>query len=75
MAVRKPGKGNYTKPGAWRPIALLCTLGKIVETATANRLREAAEEFNLLPLEQMGFRAQRSTESALDLLASQIQSI
>jgi len=34
-----------------------------------------AEEFGLLLEEQMGFRASRSIESALDLLTSQIQII
>jgi retron-type reverse transcriptase len=34
-----------------------------------------AEQFSLLPKEQMGFRSNRSTESALDLLVSQIQEV
>lgn len=34
-----------------------------------------AEQFSLLPKEQMGFRSNRSTETALDLLVSQIQEV
>lgn len=29
--LRKPGKDNYTKPKAYRPIALLNTMGKIMD--------------------------------------------
>jgi hypothetical protein len=30
VPLRKPGKGDYSAPGAWRPIALLNTLGKVL---------------------------------------------
>ncbi|OJJ88808.1 uncharacterized protein ASPGLDRAFT_91047, partial [Aspergillus glaucus CBS 516.65] len=30
VVLRKPGKTDYQNPGAWRPIALLETLGKVV---------------------------------------------
>jgi hypothetical protein len=54
---------------------LLSTIGKLVETVTAKKIKEVAEQFSLLPKEQMGFRSNRSTESALDLLVSQIQEV
>ena len=47
--LRKPGKSNYTSPKAQRPIALLNTLGKLIELATAIKIRKLAEENNLLP--------------------------
>jgi hypothetical protein len=43
VVIRKPGKAAYDLPGAWRPIALLNTIGKLVEALTASRLRDAAE--------------------------------
>ena len=51
------------------------TIRKLVETVTAKKIKEVAEQFSLLPREQMGFRIDRSTESALDLLVSQIQEV
>lgn len=75
VVIRKPNKPSYQEPKAWRPIALLSTVGKIIETATANRLRQVAEANDLLPQEQMGFRNKRSCETALDLLTSQIKAI
>ena len=41
----------------WQPIALLKTIGKVVEKATARRIRNAAEEHSLLLSEQMRVRA------------------
>ena len=54
---------------------MLSTIGKLIETITAKKIKEVAEQFSLLPREQMGFRSDRSTESALDLLVSQIQEV
>lgn len=75
VVIRKPSKPTYTEAGSWRPIALLNTLGKVVETLTARRIREAAETHLLLPKEQMGGRQGRSTETALDLLTRQIREV
>jgi Reverse transcriptase (RNA-dependent DNA polymerase)/Endonuclease-reverse transcriptase len=73
IATRKPGKKDYTIAKAWRPIALLNTLGKVIETVTAQYLQQLAETHSLLPNAQMGARKNRSTETALDLLLSQIR--
>ncbi|KAI1007643.1 hypothetical protein K3495_g588 [Podosphaera aphanis] len=70
--VRKSGKGSYEEPGSCRPIALLPTMGKIIESITARRLADLAETHNLLPASQIGNRPSRSTDTALDLLTSQI---
>jgi hypothetical protein len=75
VCLKKPNKGDYGSPGAWRPIALLSTIGKVIEKAMANRLRALAEEHSLLPDTQMGGRRQRSTYSALELLTEQVHTI
>ena len=75
IVIRKPGKGSYEEPGAWRPIALLNTIGKLIEAVTAKRIQEAAEQYHLLPDTQMGARTKRSTETALELLTEQIQTV
>ena len=73
VVLRKPGKESYSQAKAWRPIALLNTLGKVMEAVTAHYLQDLAERYNLLPETQMGARKNRSTETALDLLLSQIR--
>jgi Reverse transcriptase (RNA-dependent DNA polymerase)/Endonuclease-reverse transcriptase len=75
VVLRKPGKATYTDPGSWRPIALLSTIGKLLETIIARRLSTVAEKYKLLPQSQMGNRKGRSTESALQLLTEYIHSV
>ena len=72
IVLRKPQKEDYTLPGAYRPIALLNTMGKVLETLLASRLAKATEEHHLLPATQMGARKGRSTETAILLLTEQI---
>ncbi len=50
-------------------------MGKVIETITAKRLSELAETHKLLPPSQMGNRPKRSTDTALDLLTSQIHQV
>ena len=49
VIIRKPSKAVYNVPRAWRPIALLNIIGKLVKALIANRLRDAIEEHRLLP--------------------------
>ena len=45
VVLSKPGKepGVYQTPGGYRPIALLPTIGKVVEAVVARKVTEAAE--------------------------------
>ena len=52
-------------PGGWRPIALLSTVGKVIESAVSRRVADAAEDHQLLPEGQMGNRRERSMELAI----------
>lgn len=54
VVLHKPGKETYTQAGSWQPIALLNTLGKVIEGVTACWMQNLAEEHNLLPHSQMG---------------------
>ena len=74
VVVRKPDK-DYSLPEAYRPIALLNTLGKVLERIVAERISSAAEEHHLLPDSQMGARRKRSTTTALAYLTEQIHTI
>ncbi|KAI0994438.1 hypothetical protein K3495_g13742, partial [Podosphaera aphanis] len=52
VVLRKPQKPSYDTPKAYRPIALLNTMGKLLEKLVANRISRAAESYNLLPEQQ-----------------------
>jgi hypothetical protein len=54
VVLRKPGKPDYSIPGAYRPISLLNTLGKLLEAVMARRLSYLAEKQSLLPDTQFG---------------------
>ncbi|OGE47121.1 hypothetical protein PENARI_c062G05676 [Penicillium arizonense] len=43
VVLRKPGKLDYSVPGAYRPISLLNTLGKLLEAVAARRLSYLTE--------------------------------
>nr|AEB91360.1 unknown [Verticillium dahliae VdLs.17] len=72
IPLKKPGKGDYTIAKAWRPISLLATLGKVLESVVAERISHAVETHGLLPTNHFGARKQRSAEQALVLLQEQI---
>ena len=71
VVLRKPGKPDYSLPGAYRPISLLNTLGKLLEAVIARRLSYLAEHYGLLPDTQFGGRPGRTTEQALLVLPMQ----
>ncbi len=72
IVLRKPGKGDCSVPTSWRPIALLNSLGKVLEAVIASRITALSEEHGLLPPQQMGARPGRSTDTALEMLVQQI---
>lgn len=65
-------RAEQHQPRAWRPIALLNTIGKAIESVTAKRLADTPESNNLLPGAQMGNRKARSTELAAKLLTDAV---
>ena len=62
VVLKKPGKPDYSIPGAYRPISLLNTLGKVLEAVMAKRMSYYAETYGLLPDTQVGGRIGRTTE-------------
>ena len=72
IPLKKPSKQDYTVAKAWRPISLLATLGKVLESVVAERISYAVETYGLLPTNHFGARKQRSAEQALILLQEQI---
>ncbi|KAJ6436766.1 Chromo domain protein [Purpureocillium lavendulum] len=72
IPLKKPDKPDYAVAKAWRPISLLSTLGKVLESVVAERISHAVETYGLLPTNHFGARKQRSAEQALMLLQEQI---
>ena len=54
VVLWKPNKAAYSIPGAYQPILLLNTLGKLLEAVMAKRLSYYAETYGLLPDMQFG---------------------
>ncbi|PZC92379.1 reverse transcriptase [Pyrenophora tritici-repentis] len=61
--LRKPS-GPYNLPKNWRPIALLCSIGKMFESVICKMLTAIAIKHNMIPETQMAF-AGRTTGDAL----------
>ena len=75
VVLRKPQKEDYTKLKSYRPIALLNTLGKVLEKVIAERMTQIAEEKHILLDEQIGGRRNRSTLIAIKLIIEQIKTL
>ena len=75
VVLKKPKKADYSEPKAYRPIALLDTLGKALETVISKRLSDIAEKSRLLPDQQMGARKGRSVETALETITDSIHTV
>src|SRR5204862_496769 len=60
VILRKQGKADYTLPKAYRPISLLPTISKGLESMIATRISDLAEEHGLLPNNHFGARRRRS---------------
>jgi hypothetical protein len=72
VVLRKPMKPDYTKPNAYRPIALENTIGKVLESVIADVLSYLTEHYELLPPQHFGWRPGRTAEDAIMLLSERI---
>lgn len=70
MALQKAGKDDYSDVKAYRPIALLNTLGKVLESILADRISYLFEAHKLLSITHTGGRKVTSTEHALHYLVA-----
>ena len=68
VVLRKPGKPRYDIPKAYRPIALLNTMWKVLTGIIAEHLTFYTEKYHLLPDHHFGGRPSRTTTDALHLL-------
>ncbi len=65
IPFRKPQKGNYLDPEAFRPISLLSKLNKALESLVVQKLSHLAEIHGLLPNNHFGAKKRRSSVDAL----------
>jgi len=72
LILRKPKKPDYSKPNAYRPIALECTIGKVLESIMAETISYLTEKHELLPATHFGGRPCRSTEDVMMVLIENI---
>ncbi len=75
VILKKPKKTDYSEPKSYRPITLLDTLGKALEAIISRKLNDMAEEYELLPSQQMGARRKRSVETALETLTEAVHTV
>ena len=74
IVLRKPGKPSYEVPKAYRPIALINTLWKVLTAILAEQLTFFAEKHQLLPRHHFGGHPGRTTMDAMHLLTHEIKS-
>jgi retron-type reverse transcriptase len=73
VVINKPQKPDYSAPKAYRSIALMECVGKLLEKIVAKRINNDIERFNLLPMTQFGSRPHHSTIDAVATLVHKIQ--
>lgn len=74
VALKKPGKGDYSLAKLYRPIALLNTTGKVFESILANRLGFLVYQYSMLPKTHLGGQKGTLVETAMHALLTQIHS-
>ena len=74
IVLWKPGKPSYEVPKAYRPIALINTLWKVLTAILAEQLTFFTEKHQLLPAHHFGGRPGRTTTNAMHLLTYKIKS-
>jgi hypothetical protein len=73
--LRKLRKPTYDVAKAYRPIALLKTLRKVLGKIVVRRISALAEEHGLLPTTQTEARLGRSNVTALEMLTEQMPTV
>lgn len=73
IVLRKGGKTDYTIPKAYRPIALLNVISKLLSACVADSLNTLVEKHDLLPQHHFGGRRGHSTSDAMQVITSFIK--
>jgi hypothetical protein len=73
VILHKPGKPNYNMPKAYRPIALLNTMAKLLSVVVSKQLMFYAEKYTLLPANHFRGRVKRNAMDMVHLLVHWIR--
>jgi hypothetical protein len=73
VVLRKPNKPSYVVPKAYRPIALLSSMAKVLTSLVAEIISNLVETHNLLPKNHFGGRPGRTTTDAIQYLVHKIK--
>ena len=73
VVLRKPGKPSYDVPKAYRPIALLSCMAKVLTSIVAEIISDLVEIYHLLPKTHFGGRPGRTTTDAIHYLIHKIK--
>lgn len=73
IVLRKPGKPSYEVPKAYRLIALLSTLAKVLTSIIAENMSFLVEQHQLLPKTHFGGRVGQSTMDAIQYLVHKVK--
>ena len=71
--INKPQKPDYTVPKAYRPIALVNTIAKLLSTIVAEDIVHLTEVHQLLPAHHFGGRPGRTTTNSLHVLVNTVK--
>ena len=75
VILKKLKKTDYSELKVYRPITLLDTLGKALETVISKRLSDIVERKQLLPEQQIEARRRRSVEIVLETIIDSVYTI
>jgi ribonuclease HI/endonuclease/exonuclease/phosphatase family metal-dependent hydrolase len=71
--IKKPGKADYTVPGAWRPVVLSDGFARLLNKCKTNYLVNKCEQHGVLQANHFGGRPGRSTTDSIHLLIKMIK--
>uniref|UniRef100_A0AAG5DGU8 Reverse transcriptase domain-containing protein n=1 Tax=Anopheles atroparvus TaxID=41427 RepID=A0AAG5DGU8_ANOAO len=70
IAIPKPNK-DHNNPANYRPIALIPTITKTINSAVLMELNKQCEEKNLIPETSFGFRQKKTINHSINLITNQ----
>jgi ribonuclease HI len=71
--IRKPGKTDYTVPGAWRPVVLSDGYARLLNKCKTEDVVSNCERKGILPANHFGGRPGRSTTDSVHLLIQMVK--
>ena len=73
IVLRKPDKPNYGVFKAYRPVALISTMAKVLTALVAENISRLVEQHQLIPKTHFGGRPGRTTTDAIHYLVHKIK--